>query len=868
MIERPGPVMRWVFARFFREISFPAALAARLSQDAQRGQLVYVTRTLSFFDYLYFTFALSSLGLPPAQFANGARTLLLQPIWRLLVGLVMLWRRRKRAHVDEFAEIVAGGGSALLSLRRAQTLFMLREPRAFRGPYVDALLRLQRERPAGAPPIILVPIGILWGSAAVRGARGRNLIDTVFGERETPGNLRALWQFLSHYKSSQVIGGPSIDLSAFLSDEAGLPDEVLVRRLRFRLSGALESEARVVLGPPRKGSRRISEEVLRSRKVVAEGQAIARDEKLSPAQLEKRARKILSEIAAEPKPWAFDLLKTLVGFILSRIFDGFEVDVVGLERVREAARKGPLILVPSHKSHVDYLLLSYLLSEHDLVPPHIAAGANLSFFPLGFIFRRCGAFFLRRSFKGDRLYGVLFRGYVRRLLRESHNIEFFIEGGRSRTGKLLAPRLGLLGMVVEAALEDDGGHARQAQVVPISIGYEKVIEEKSYARELAGGAKKKEDVKGLLRATRVLFGDYGRINLQFDEPFPLGETLREMGAMVAWDEEQNVVVPAPESAVRLATSRLSHRIVFGINRVTAVTPTALVAAALLGPGRRGVARVDLLRGAALLLGRIQYASGRTMAGLADSDGKLSIDAVDRALDLLQRDGDLEIRSSSGTGQKGQRQDDEIYTVPDERRTRLAYYRNNGVHLFVSEALVALALLGATSRAASEWVVTRGFLEGRTLRLSRLLKREFTYRVGVSFESIFAGTLRGMIDAGLLASAAEDRLRVANVDGLALLCGQVADFADGYHIAASAVAALTHAVTEKELLRRTQELGDSLFFTGKLARKEACVQSTYRNAVAGFVEDGVLVADGDKLRPGSSAPSLATQVGELVGRPGW
>src|SRR5262249_35338458 len=304
--------------------------------------------------------------------------------------------------------------------------------------------------------------------------------------------------------------------------------------------------------PPRKPVRRIQEEVLRSRRLVAEAKEIEVAEKLTPQQIEKRARVALREIAADPKPWVFGLARPVMNWVFRRIFDGIEIDREGLEKVRAAARKGPLVIVPSHKSHIDYLVLSYVFLLNDLVPPLVAAGANLSFWPLGFFFRRGGAFFLRRSFRGDRLYAAVFRAYVRKMLRESFNIEFFIEGGRSRTGKLLAPKLGLLGMIVEAALDDDGAHARQAQVVPISIGYEKVIEEKSYASELAGGEKKKEDVKGLLKATRVLGAQYGRLNIQFDDPLPLGETLREYGALAAWDEEANVVVAAEEEHRRNA----------------------------------------------------------------------------------------------------------------------------------------------------------------------------------------------------------------------------------------------------------------------------------------------------------------------------
>jgi glycerol-3-phosphate O-acyltransferase len=670
----------------------------------------------------------------------------------------------------------------------------------------------------------------------------------VFGERESPGPLRALWQFLSHYKDSQVLCGQPIVLDEFFAAEPDVPessrpspspdgamkgDEVLARRLRFRLNGALESEVRVVLGPVRKGSRRIVEEIMRSRRVVREGQEVARELGLDARQLERRARRILREIAADPKPWAISFLKTLVGWMLGRIFDGFELDEAGLERVRDAARRGPVIFVPSHKSHVDYLILSYLVSEHDLVPPHIAAGANLSFFPLGFLFRRCGAFFLRRKFKGDALYSLLFRGYVRRLLREGHNLEFFIEGGRSRSGKLLSPKLGLLSMVVEAALDDDGARARHAQIVPVSIGYEKVIEGKAHAREQAGGAKKKETVRGLVGASRVLLGDYGRLNIQFDEPIAVGPALAELGALVAWDENQ--IVPAGEDARRAAVQRLGFRIVHGINRVTALTPTALMASVLLSSGRRTVARAMLIDGARFLLSRARAGGGRLAGGLVDENGALAVAAVDHALDFFLRDGDIEV-STVGTA---------IYDIPDERRARLSFYRNNAIHFFVAEAIVALALLDATV-AGAEPVVARSVLRDRSLKLSRLLKLEFVYRPGESFDIGFARTVRDLTAGGVLT---DENGRVHGVDlpALELLAGLLRDFVAAYRIVDDVVNALDGSVTPRELVRRATSLGEARAASGTLDRSEACVPATFANAVDLLVERGVLVEDGDHVR---------------------
>lgn len=868
MIERPGPVLRWFFGRFFREIAFPADGADKIRRAAERGTVVYVCKTLSYIDYLYFSYAFLKYGLPLSRFANGVKTLLMQPIGRILRGALRLWRERRVAPEAELAEVVRQGDSALLFLKRPHTLFGW-EPAGFRGAYVEELIRIQRERGATGRPIIFVPLTLVWGSPAVRAARSRRgLVDLIFGEREAPGRLRAMWTFFKDYKDSQVLVGEPLELPAFLADENNASDEVLTRRLRWTLGGRLEAEVRVVLGPPRKSVSRLREEVLRSRRLVAEANAIAKNEGLTPALLEKRARAALREIAADPKPWMFDLGRPVLSWIFRKIFDGIEVDVEGLEKVRAAARKGPLVIVPSHKSHIDYLVLSYVFLVNDMVPPHIAAGANLSFWPLGFFFRRGGAFFLRRTFKGDKLYGAIFRAYVRKLLREGFNVEFFIEGGRSRTGKLLQPKLGLLGMIVEAALDDDGAHARRASVVPISIGYEKVIEEKSYAKELAGGEKKKEDVKGLLKATRVLGAQYGRLNIQFDDPLPLGQTLREYGAMAAWDENENVVVPAEEWAWKAATQRLAHRIVYGINRVTAVTPTALAASALLATGRRGIVRRDLLAQAEFLIARARASGGRLSAAVVNERGQLEVEALDRAIELLARDGDLEVRASTQSGTfdvKSGRPLDEIYTVPDERRPRLAYYRNNAIHLFVADGLVALALAGA----AKHGLVDLEDLRARTLKLSRLLKLEFSYRVGETFETIFERTLEGLKQDRLVVEDAEGvHAAAGQAARLGLLAGQVTDFVESYLIAARGLETLTAPAPERDVVRRIHDLGEKMFFTGEVRRREACVRANYANALAYFKERGLVVEKDKKLTVASPAEAKrsAAEIADLLPPP--
>jgi glycerol-3-phosphate O-acyltransferase len=206
--------------------------------------------------------------------------------------------------------------------------------------------------------------------------------------------------------------------------------------------------------------------------------------------------------------------------------------------------------------------------------------------------------------------------------------------------------------------------------------------------------------------------------------------------------------------------------------------------------------------------------------------------------------------------------DEIYTVPDERRPRLAYYRNNALHLFVADALIALALQGAAS-------LTRAELRARTLKLSRLLKLEFTYRVGETFEHIFDQQLAGLVSARLVSSSADatgaDAFRAADAERIALLAGQVLDFVESYWVVARALESLTAPIADKDLLKRIHELGEKLFFTGEISRREACVRANYQNAVAYFRERKLIVEDAGKLRLAGDAKAAAADIAALLPR---
>jgi glycerol-3-phosphate O-acyltransferase len=815
MVDTPGAVLKVLYRRAFRAIRFDDAEVARVRAAATRGPVVYVLRTVSYLEFLYFNYALGRHGLPLARFANGGvRTVLLWPLHIAFGVLVSLWRLLRKADLEReectLARCVKEGEAVLLFLRPPHHAVRLRgaaqAAALVRGTFVEALIEAQRGMSDPLRSVQLVPMTLLWGHPAVR-HEGQGTLDALFGDPETPGRLRAFWQFLRYHRSSLVKVGEPIDLRQFLGEESGRSDDALARTLRFELSGRIERERRGILGPPAKNAGRVRSEVLRSRRLLTTIEELAKHKGVAKETLAQQAETYLREIAANPQRWTFVFMRHLMAFLFGRIYEGIDVDQPGLAKLKELAKQGPLVLLPGHKSHVDYLVLSYVFYENGLCPPHIAAGSNLSFFPLGFIFRRSAAFFLRRSFRGNALYASVFAAYVRRLVRSGFNVEFFVEGGRSRTGKLLSPKLGLLGMVADVIID---GKAPSAIAVPLAISYERLVEAQSYARELKGGEKKKENLGALLRARRVLRSRYGRIDLEIGEPFRLADALADAGAPRGADEE------ARKHAVR----RLGHRVLYGISRATAITPSALVASALLCQVEKAVPRAELERRVRLLSDLAKRSGTRLSAALvADFAG-----AVDRALHLFVQDEDVETR---GTG------DSELIVVPEARRLRLEFYKNNALHGLGDVAIVARAILSAGERAPRDEV------RALALGASKLLKNELVYRPGAGFDAIFAETLAHLDEAGLIAlTPGEVAIREEGRTSLPIVAGQIASYLETY---ALVVRVLSEAdeTPGRDLATRILAAGERDLLLSQLRRSEALSKPIVESALAYVRGEGAL-----------------------------
>ncbi len=881
----PNALLRWLYRRFFDRIEVDPAWTEMVRQAAARGTVVYALRNLSLLDFLALDHLTKRYGLPQVRFANNLGLWILEPFGK---GVQHALRpRRREDDVEDLRAAVTRGESAAVFLKRPPTV--LAGSATGRGllegdDFLHELVELQRRRTAGGDtrPIIVVPQLFVWTKRP--DTRQRSIVDAVLGTREWPGAVRTAGQFLLNYRDVTVRAGEPLDLRQFLVNEdqeaetGRAATDVVVRRVVYLLLKRLERERRVIVGPVVKASDRIVEEIVRTprvRKVIDE---LAGEGARERFIVEARARSMLREMAAAMEPDVIKAFGSLMEAIFHRIYDGLEIDMPGIERVREAARKGTVILLPSHKSHVDYLLVSYVLWRNAITPPLIAAGDNLTFFPMGPIFRRAGAFFIRRSIGTDRLYSAVLDAYVHKIVREGYSIEFFLEGGRSRTGKLLAPKLGLLGMVVDAAYELP---SRTVYFVPISIGYERVVEAKSYVRELSGGEKEGESVTGLVRALRVLAERYGRLNLQFGEILTLDRIRSDVEATATRGGGASAFVPK-----RAIVARLGHQITYEINRATAVTGGSLVALSLLTHPGRGVPHSVLERTCARLLATLDHLGARVQPSVRGEGGGPSLRAITDALALFVSAGWVEVHDEEGaveeasplfrpfgrSRKKAIEQDDApepVYVVPDEKRLSVDLSKNVIIHFFVPYALICTALLVAPGPATR-----RALLRERVQRLSRLFKFEFMFRADATYDEIFDRTLADLSAQGTLVASApggsqegeEALIDVAAGEEaralVSLYAATIASFLEGYRVVARTLSMLLKqpkGVAQKDLIKRAISVGKRMALAGEVTRREGICRPVLENAVSAFLDQGYLAkSEGKLVLPASFATISAVK----------
>jgi glycerol-3-phosphate O-acyltransferase len=352
----------------------------------------------------------------------------------------------------------------------------------------------------------------------------------------------------------------------------------------------------------------------------------------------------------------------------NKIYDGIELGHI--DRLHDVAKEKVIVYAPCHRSHFDYLLLSYICCREGIQLPHIAAGINLNLPLLGSILRRGGAFYLRRSFKGNRLYATVFDAYLYQLLARGYSLEYFVEGGRSRTGRLLAPKGGMLAMTVNSYIQ---APKRPVVFVPVYFGYEKLIEGGSFISELGGAEKQKESLMGLIRSVKALRENFGRVYVNIGEPIELDLLLDR--AKPDWRElsAENGDRPAWLANV---VDELEQSIMCGVNSAAAVTPISLLAYVLLATPKQKIGDEELrsqLRVSLDMLKRFRYSDSVT---LPDWTPEQIIEHGEK-LDVISR-------TSHPMG--------DVIHMEERTAVLLTYFRNNILHLLAVPAAVACCFI--------------------------------------------------------------------------------------------------------------------------------------------------------------------------------
>jgi len=804
---RRSPLDFW-----FRDVKVPREAAEALPALARQGALVFVVRKAGVGAFLFLAWLSRRLGLPPVRAAVGLRGLL-------------PWLFGVRASPRALEEALERGHSAVVFLERAQ------------GPDAFPLLAtLQRGRER---PVLLVPALLVWSR---RPQKLKPTLDEIlFGHPEAPNRLANAISFLKNRKRAFLRLGAESDLLALRRERPEDSDAVLGRKARSALHLHLAREFRAAVGPPIKSAERVREQVLRDRSLRRALEREAAEGGRPLGQVIAEARRDLGEIASRYSPAFIEAVRPLFSWFFRRTFESVEVDEAGLERVKRLASEAPLVLCPSHKSHIDYLCLSWLFYENGLTPPHVAAGINLAFWPFGAIARMGGAFFIRRTVKGDRVYTAVLRSYVKQLLRDRFPQEFYLEGGRSRTGKMLFPKTGLFSMEVDAWLE---GAAEDVLFVPVAIDYELLMEARSYARELAGGEKKKEDLRGLWKARKVLSRKFGRLHVQFGEAVSLRAlAARRLGAGTAALRPDEVMPPTGAPAApaggaaggkRELVQALANRVAYGISEVITLTPVGLVAAALLSHARRGLGAEELRQRVELLRYLGSGDGARFARGLTGtpSDPR-EPGPIAQALARLAEEGLVRAEEAAG---------EVIYQVPEERRALLDFHRNAVLHRYVALSLAAAALRAGGGRASLAEIRERALFQ------SRLFKLEFMYRADASFDEILDEQVHLLLRLGAAAREGDELAVGPHRDTLDFLADLTRPYLEAYRVAADALPAAGEAGADRKgLLKLALDRGRAAYLAGRLAHREALSKATLENALEWLLQQRALVEDGGRLR---------------------
>ncbi len=658
-------------------------------------------------------------------------------------------------------------------LAGAPVLVPLRAPRS--GP--DRLARLLAFARDAGYDAELWPVEVLWSP---RGD-APSLWNLLLGNPYDPPRPSRWLRFLFGSRVRVLLGAPGTlsQLSAQLGDPRdALALATYVRRQAVK---ALSLAERRALGERYKVPRFVAEELLRDPQFCDRIASAGSTAGLTRVESLERAELALRQLATDHNVFYLELFRRLARWLYTRVYEPeIAVGPGELDKLRQLGKQSSLIFVSSHKSNFDHLVLYELLYSSGFPAPHTAAGENLAFFPMSRILPRTGAFFIRRSFQDDPVYKEAFAAFIHYLVQRRFHQEFFIEGARTRSGKLLPPRFGMLRYLVDACRQSDVDDAR---IVPTAITYDQVLEVDDYVRELRGAPKERESLGFLLRLIRRMRQRrLGRVYVSFAEPIPIRDAL------------------AREGAPRLEVEQLAFRVANQINAHLRMTPIASLCSTLLGAGNR-----------ALTLQELESETARTIE-FARSLGVPLAREMDQGAEAATAAG-LAALTEAGIVECYAGGTRAVYRVPEHARHAASFYRNTVLHFFLTRAIAALARLAAHSAGQG--------VERWALRLRELLKFEFFFRERGEFQREIERECATLARAE---QAGEPPLLAGGP-------GVLVDYLESYLVVAQTLLAEPAGQrSEAALLSRCHQIGRQLLLQGRVHAPELLSNANFRNGV--------------------------------------
>ena len=801
MFDHANFIHRQLFSRVLPYIRVDKDSLEAVKQKAKEGTLVYLTPFMGQFEFNLFNYLVQDNHLPAAAFNNKVR------ISRWIPRREHRTLLKKRLHYLKYCEnlpdpVLSGFLTAFVAQQNSVLLALDSNDPTFIAPNVrDTFLALISAQRQSDKPIFLVPQQLVWDKRPAREAP--SIFEALFGVVDNPGPFRKLILLFRHYKKRSIVRfGAPISLRDFAASDVTAPETITQLYRQILLS--FVTEKKCLTGPPIRPRRWFLERIAEDPELEKMLYALAKEKEKSVTDLKRLAMKYAKEISSDVSTPYLEFLLACLNWFFKHFYKGIYVDPEEIKKLKQAIAKGPLVLTPNHRSHVDYLLIGYLLYQHDIAVPQTAGGINMAFWPLGRLGRRCGAFFMRRTFQGNPIYKQVFQTYLKILVREGYLQEFFIEGGRSRTGKLRMPKRGMLAMYSQVMMEHA---ATDLQFLPTCITYEKILEQKSYTEEIEGKIKQKEKTRDLLKLRNFLFrrSSYGQIYVHFDAP-------------ISWNE----VVATTTQKTELVNA-LANRITHAINRQAVVTPTALAATALLTHTSRGITLSQCHELFAELLHYLRWKSIKMSDLLKNSEEF----AFKEAMQQFQSSRLLNLHQ----GLEG-----DFYEVSPNARTDLDYYKNTAIHYFVSLSLWSNLLLQQRSDTFSLTSLIDDYSD-----IQKLFSFEFRFSTRLPLKEHLDNLCRYLAARQWITYDGETIVR--QHEGKRWLKHYRAilnNFMESYWIALkTCLSSEVDQMEIKTLIQLMHDHGKHLFLLGRIHHPEAVSQANFENAIAVLIELKVL-----------------------------